>query len=43
MPSCQIAFIGALVQTSFAEGWNKLHYIGDTGPFTGLVSALGLS
>lgn len=39
----QIAFVGAISPTAFAEGWNKLHYTGDTGPFTGLVAALGLS
>ncbi len=39
----QIAFVGAVSPTAFAEGWNKLHYAGDTGPFTGLIAALGLS
>lgn len=39
----QIAFVGAMTPSAFADGWNKLHYAGDTGPFTGLVAALGLS
>jgi len=38
----QVAFIGALSHDAFIEGWNKLHYVGDTGPFTGLVLTLGL-
>lgn len=38
----QMAFIGAISPDAFALGWNKLHYAGDTGPFTGLVLALGL-
>lgn len=39
----QMAFVGAISPGAFAEGWGKLHYSGDTGPFTGLVAALGLS
>lgn len=39
----QIAFIGALDPASYAQGWKKLSYPGDTGPFTGLVATLGLS
>ncbi len=38
----QVAFVGALSHDAFIEGWNKLHYSGDTGPFTGLVLTLGL-
>ncbi|TAK74147.1 MAG: amino acid permease [Gammaproteobacteria bacterium] len=38
----QIAFIGAISPSAFAEGWNKLHYAGDSGPFTGIVAAMGL-
>ncbi|HIA00398.1 MAG TPA: APC family permease, partial [Myxococcales bacterium] len=39
----QIAFIGALPSASFAEGWQHLHFHGDTGPFAGLVMAFGFS
>ncbi len=39
----QMAFIGAVSPEAFASGWNKLHYEGDTGPFSGLIAALGLS
>lgn len=39
----QIAFVGALTPSTFAAGWSKLHFAGDTGSFAGLVSALGLS
>ena len=39
----QVAFVGAISPTAYAEGWNKLHYAGDTGPFTGLIAALGFS
>jgi amino acid transporter len=38
----QMAFIGALPTTAFAEGWNQLHYAGDTGPFSGIMTAIGL-
>jgi amino acid transporter len=38
----QIAFIGALPFTAFADGWNQLHYAGDTGPFSGIMTAIGL-
>ncbi len=38
----QVAFIGAVDAQSFAEGWNKLHYAGDSGPFTGIVAGMGL-
>lgn len=38
----QFAFIGALSPESFASGWQKLHYSGDSGPFAGIVIALGL-
>lgn len=39
----QIAFIGALDPAAYAEGWKHLHYAGDTGPFTGLIAAIGLT
>lgn len=38
----QIAFIGAIHPQAFADGWNKLHYEGDSGPFAGLMMAMGL-
>jgi amino acid transporter len=39
----QIAFIGSITPAAFAEGWSKLHYVGDNGPFTGIMMAMGLS
>jgi amino acid transporter len=39
----QTAFIGAITPDISADGWNKLHYAGDSGPFVGIMSALGLS
>lgn len=38
----QTAFVGAIMPSAFADGWNKLHYAGDSGPFTGIMTALGL-
>lgn len=38
----QIAFIGAITPDAFAAGWNKLHYAGDSGPFVGIMTVLGL-
>ena len=38
----QIAFIGALSPASFAHGWSALSFAGDTAPFVGIASALGL-
>lgn len=39
----QIAFIGALPESSLANGWGALHFVGDTGPFAGMFAALGFS
>src|SRR3990167_2705400 len=39
----QVAFVAALSPHTFAEGWNHLHYSGDSGPFTGIMLALGLT
>ena len=39
----QIAFIGAINPSAFAEGWNKLNYVGDSGPFTGIMMAMGFA
>lgn len=38
----QTAFIGAITPSTFASGWNKLHFTGDSGPFVGIMTALGL-
>lgn len=38
----QIAFIGALDSNAISKGWQALHYAGDSGPFAGILSALGL-
>jgi len=39
----QIAFVGAVTPDTFAAGWNKLHYAGDSGPFVGIMTVLGFS
>ncbi len=39
----QIAFIGSIQPHSIAEGWGKLHYLGDSGPFSGIMMAMGLT
>lgn len=38
----QAAFVGALTPSALAAGWNNLHYTGDSGPFAGIMIALGL-
>ncbi len=38
----QFAFVGAVSPASIAEGWSKLHFPGDSGPFAGILTALGL-
>ena len=38
----QFAFVGAVKPDLLASGWNKLHYPGDSGPFAGILTALGL-
>lgn len=38
----QIAFIGALDKNMLAQGWSKLTFEGDVGPFAGLAAGLGL-
>lgn len=38
----QIAFIGAVTPETFAKGWSNLHYVGDSGPFSGIMTGLGL-
>ena len=39
----QIVFIGALDPSDFAHGWAHLSYTGDSGPFAGIIIALGLA
>ncbi|MFN7098682.1 MAG: APC family permease, partial [Gammaproteobacteria bacterium] len=39
----QIAFIGALTPADLSAGWAKLHYVGDNGPFAGILMAFGLA
>jgi amino acid transporter len=39
----QVAFVGALTPDTIAEGWNKLHYAGDSGPFAGILISLGIA
>ncbi len=38
----QVAFIGALSSTSLNDGWSNLSFVGDGGPFAGLLAAFGL-
>lgn len=38
----QVAFIGALQPSALQEGWQHLSFVGDVGPFAGLVGGLGL-
>ncbi|MGI5452912.1 APC family permease [Streptomyces sp. CA-249302] len=38
----QIVFIGGLPHSSFVKGWANLHYAGDTGPWAGLATVVGL-
>jgi amino acid transporter len=38
----QIAFIGALDPALIANGWGKVNFLGDAGPFAGLAAGLGL-
>jgi amino acid transporter len=38
----QIAFIGALEPSSLQQGWSKLSFAAEAGPFVGLAGLLGL-
>ncbi len=38
----QIAFIGALDPKLLVNGWDKVRFVGDVGPFAGLAAGLGL-
>ena len=39
----QFAFVGAVNPGFLAGGWDKLHFPGDSGPFAGIFTALGLA
>ena len=38
----EVAFIGAIKPALLENGWGKLSFIGDVGPFAGLAAGLGL-
>ncbi|MEU9975046.1 APC family permease [Streptomyces sp. NPDC051014] len=38
----QVVFIAALPHSTFAHGWAHLHYAGDSGPWAGLATLVGL-
>jgi len=38
----QVAFIGALSEESLAQGWQNLSFVGDVGPFAGLIAGIGI-
>ena len=38
----QIAFVGSVSLAAISKGWGNLSFASDTGPFVGLVTALGL-
>lgn len=39
----QFAFIGAVNPIHLLNGWDKLHFSGDSGPFAGILTALSLA
>jgi amino acid transporter len=39
----QFSFIGAVNPAAIAGGWSKIHFPGDSGPFAGILTALGLT
>jgi len=39
----QLAFIGALSPSILTKDWHHLNFVGDSGPFAGVLTALGLS
>lgn len=39
----QVAFIAALPASSFSHGWASLSFIGDKGPFAGLLTLFGFA
>ncbi|MCI3278826.1 APC family permease [Streptomyces cylindrosporus] len=38
----QVVFIAGLPHSSFVKGWANLHYSGDSGPWAGLATVVGL-
>ncbi|MCH9770397.1 MAG: APC family permease [Gammaproteobacteria bacterium] len=38
----QVAFVGALKPSAFAHGWRHLSFVGDAGPFAGIMTLLGV-
>lgn len=38
----QISFIGALSPENLTKGWLYIHFIGDAGPFAGLLMSIGV-
>ncbi|MFC8515242.1 APC family permease [Streptomyces sp. NPDC057257] len=38
----QVVFIAGLPHSSFVKGWANLHYAGDSGPWAGLATVVGL-
>ncbi|OIQ71750.1 aspartate-proton symporter [mine drainage metagenome] len=39
----EVALIGAVNPADIAQGWDKLHFAGVSGPFAGLATILGMS
>lgn len=39
----QIAFVGAIAPATLLNGWNALHFTGDSGPFAAMFIALGFA
>lgn len=39
----QTVFIGSLPASAYADGWDRLQFAGDAGPFAGIAMALGLA
>jgi amino acid transporter len=39
----QIAFVGAMEPSSLSKGWSELSFAGDSGPFAGILAALGVA
>jgi amino acid transporter len=39
----QMSFIGAMTPAFLAKGWNHLSFVGDAGPFAGVLTAFGVT
>lgn len=39
----QTAFTGAISPSLLTHGWKHLHFLGDAGPFAGILTALGIA